>query len=622
MEKPLAWRAPRWQEPGFAGAAEGAGMTGFAAWIAPAGAAPDAGVAARVAAALAPLGPDRQGEWQHGRALLSHALLATSEHDPRESQPLTLDGRHHVVADARIDGRADLLAQLRQHGCEIAGDAPDSALILHAFSQWGEDCVRHLIGDFAFAIWDAETGTLFAARDQFGVVPLGYAVIDGAFVLANALQPILADPAFDRTLAPLAIADFLMFGYGFDPAASAFRNVTYLPPAHCLTWADGETRIRRYWSPPEPDFADWSRLGERELREIFETLLRQSVRDRTRGGAMSIAMSGGMDSTLLAGLALSEGAADMRAYCFGSDWLVPDHERHWAWRAARHLGLPLTTLAIERAHIDPPGGRWRAPPEPRLMGHIDPYDLIGEHMLAHDRRVLLTGMGGDVITGGGLWHWGRLVEQRRFAELAGEARAYWRHFRRRPPLRGAWERSQPATPPPMLVPIHPELMREHRLDQRWADAAARMRSEPRAMMASQPFWSAMFARAHPSSSGQPIRLRHPFFDVRLVEAARRLPPTPWQFGKTLLRGIGSAFLAPDIVKRPKMTFSINAEREAALHGLAPWVEELRHADELQGWVDRARLADYIDNLAARPDLDFTSCIARPADLRHWLGLHG
>jgi len=110
--------------------------------------------------------------------------------------------------------------------------------------------------------------------------------------------------------------------------------------------------------------------------------------------------------------------------------------------------------------------------------------------------------------------------------------------------------------------------------------------------------------------------------VRLVEAAMRLPPTPWQFGKTLLRGIGSAFLAPDIVKRPKMTFSINAEREAALHGLAPWVEELRHADELQGWVDRARLADYIDNLAARPDLDFTSCIARPADLRHWLGLHG
>ena len=87
----------------------------------------------------------------------------------------SLDGRTWITADARVDGRADLVRELTAHGCYGLRDATDTALILHAYRVWGESCVGNLLGDFAFAIWDGERRRLFCARDHFGVKPLFYA---------------------------------------------------------------------------------------------------------------------------------------------------------------------------------------------------------------------------------------------------------------------------------------------------------------------------------------------------------------------------------------------------------------------------------------------------------------
>ena len=120
-------------------------------------------------------GPDRQRTWHNGSVGFGHALAITTNESERECQPLTLDRQIWIVADARIDARADLLAQLAEKGEAAPGDTTDVELVLRAYRAWGRACVDHLLGDFAFAIWDAPRRELFCARDHLGVKSFFYA---------------------------------------------------------------------------------------------------------------------------------------------------------------------------------------------------------------------------------------------------------------------------------------------------------------------------------------------------------------------------------------------------------------------------------------------------------------
>src|SRR5271168_1237137 len=117
-------------------------------------------------------GPDWRDTWSHGAIGLGHTLLRTTRESQTERQPASLDGHLWISADARIDCREELEKKLEQHGRGAAGRAAtDSGLILRAYAAWGAECVQHLRGDFAFAIWDARKKLLFCARDHFGVKP-------------------------------------------------------------------------------------------------------------------------------------------------------------------------------------------------------------------------------------------------------------------------------------------------------------------------------------------------------------------------------------------------------------------------------------------------------------------
>src|SRR5438105_2953662 len=227
-------------------------------------------------------GPDHQDIWLEQRIGLGHALLgATPEPGDDEHQPCSLDGRVWIAADARIDGRADLLARLRTRGRNVARDAPDAQLILHAYDVWGERCVEHLIGDFAFAIWDCARRRLFCARDHFGVVPFYYSRVTSGVVFGNVLRALRLHPAVSDTLDDRAIGDFLLFRMNMDHASTTFADIRALPPAHAITWENGAARIRRYWEPPqtEPEL----RLERPEQYvERFAVLFDQAVSDRLR----------------------------------------------------------------------------------------------------------------------------------------------------------------------------------------------------------------------------------------------------------------------------------------------------------------------------------------------------
>ena len=112
---------------------------------------------------------------QEGSVGFGHTLLRTTDDAELEHQPFTLDGRLWVVADARIDARTDLIAELARRGEEAARTATDVELVLRAYRAWGVQSVEHLLGDFSFAVWDAAEGRLFCARDHLGVKPLFHA---------------------------------------------------------------------------------------------------------------------------------------------------------------------------------------------------------------------------------------------------------------------------------------------------------------------------------------------------------------------------------------------------------------------------------------------------------------
>src|SRR5439155_12949958 len=145
-------------------------------------------------------GPNAQHVWMNGHVGFGHTMLQTTFESEREQQPCSLDGKVCITADARVDGRDDLIRHLRSKGREIQSSVTDVELILHTYHVWDDDCVQHLIGDFAFAIWDGRQQRLFCARDHFGIKPFYYARLERCLIFSNTLNSIREHPAVSDAL--------------------------------------------------------------------------------------------------------------------------------------------------------------------------------------------------------------------------------------------------------------------------------------------------------------------------------------------------------------------------------------------------------------------------------------
>ena len=203
------------------------------------------------------------------------------------------DGQFAVAADALLYNRDALGDSLG-----LPRTASEHRLILASYQRWGEDCVDHLEGDFAFAVADAARGRLFLARDRFGVRPLYYAQRDHCFEFASRAGQLVRS-AGEHAIRPAAIAGFLL-GRVLDHDGTFFQGVHRLPAAHCLRVTSKGATPRRYWQArPIP-------LPRRrnELPELFRATFEECVRDRLRDvrkpGAL---LSGGLDSSSIACIA-------------------------------------------------------------------------------------------------------------------------------------------------------------------------------------------------------------------------------------------------------------------------------------------------------------------------------
>ena len=544
-------------------------------------------------------GPDAHESWIDGSIGMGHALLRTTHEAKAERQPACLEGRYWIVTDARLDAREQLIAELHRAKRDVHADASDSELILQAYAAWGTPCIDRLAGDFSFAVWDAAHKQLFCARDHFGVKPLYYASIGSLVILSNTLNCIRQHPAVSNRLNDLAIADFLLFDMIREPGATSFASIHRLPPAHTLACDGDGISLRRYWALPVS--APLHHTRPSECVEQFRELLDRAVTDRLRTDSVGVLMSGGLDSPTVAAsarrtLAHNGTDAGLCAYTEVFKTLIPHEEARYARVVAEALKIPIEFQVSDEMgpwkYLNRASIRW---PEPF---HSPCSDGGWEQLcrVAVRSRVALTGFGGDPALSCLLsMHFFRLLKKRQVGQALTEATRYLTSEGRfsRLYLRTRWQRwfgSKSQTPhyPGWL---NQNLEKSLGLRERWKlftrvpapNGTARCTAYE-AMI--DPLWPSLFEGYDPGTTGIPLEVRHPFFDLRLVHFLLALPALPWCSDKELLREAARGIL-PDAVRlRRKSPLLADPLIALLQRPESAWVDSFEAIPELDRYVER------------------------------------
>jgi asparagine synthase (glutamine-hydrolysing) len=291
---------------------------------------------------LAHLGPDRARAWLAGPIGLGHLMMRITREDAFDAQPLH-DAGLALVADVRLDNREEL-AEALAITVSALSDMPDSALLFAAYKKWGADCIEHLIGDFAFAVWDSGKKTLTLARDHMGQRHVFYHQGEGFFAFATEIKGLWALPQVPHTLLEDRVAQALLLDEPTDVGATDYQGIRAIPGGMVMMIAaDGAISSRRYWEP-HADPAHESR-DEAYYIETYRKVLTEAVQCRLRRATTSagLFMGGGFDSSAICALAGPVVTAQGRKFIPVSSVMPEDyrgsikHARQWVEMCRRHM---------------------------------------------------------------------------------------------------------------------------------------------------------------------------------------------------------------------------------------------------------------------------------------------
>ena len=342
-------------------------------------------------------GPNDGGVWAGEHACLGARRLSILDLSAAGHQPMVSDdGRRVLVFNGEIYNFHELRRELER---EFAFRShTDSEVILHGYRRWGlPELLNRLDGMFAFALWDEDRRTLVGARDRAGKKPFFYCHRGRSLHFASTLNVLLDFLPGTPGIDPHVVDDFLV--YQAVPAPkSIFRGVAQLEPAHSLEFSldTGNCAIERYW---RVSYAQKTRESEVEVLAHVESLAREAVRKRLEADvSLGIFLSGGVDSSLIAGLATRESAKPVEAITLGFDEPEFD-ERRFARAAAERLGIRLHEEMLRPALVaDLPAIIWQ------YGQPVADVSIVPSHYLAHAARrwmtVALNGDGGDELFGG------------------------------------------------------------------------------------------------------------------------------------------------------------------------------------------------------------------------------
>ena len=504
-------------------------------------------------------GPDDRGLWREEDACLGHTRLSIIDLSPAGHQPMELDGLV-LTYNGEIYNFKELRARLpgpfRSHS--------DTEVLLHLYREYGEKCVEHLQGMFAFAIWDRSRRRLFGARDHLGLKPFHYAHTAATFAFASELDALIA--AAPSVVDPSAIVDYLTYGYVPTPK-TIYAGLQKLPPAHAFVLEDGKLRTWRYWAPsPETRVTDMTEAVARTEALLGEIVPSQLVSDVPIG----LFLSGGIDSATVACFA---GAISTFTLGF-EDRSVSEADA--ARSVATHLGTDhheLTANARDvRTAVDTIARCFGEP-----FGDNAAWSSYLVSQLAREQvTVALSGEGGDELFGGYARYWKLQTPQPRalaaaLAQITPATSSLGRSLAKRSVtgLDAAAQRLAGIVGPSLDAILDPALV-EPGYDRLWSyrrfwreDLHPTVRLRWMELNTTLP--DALLTKVDRSSMAHSLEVRPPLLDHRLAEFAFGLDPAllvdpAAARGKLVLRALVRERLPSGHLDRPKKGFGLPIRR--------------------------------------------------------------
>ena len=350
-------------------------------------------------------GPDDAGYFNDGRVFLAHRRLAIVDLSPGGHQPMSNEsGSVRLTYNGEIFNHADLRPALERAGHRYASRS-DSETIIHSYEEYGPACLARYRGMFAFAIWDADRQTLFAARDRLGIKPFYYYWDGRLFAFASEIKALFEHPSIRAEFDDSTLAEYLGFGY-VSRAQTMFRGIRALMPGHHLTLdlrdARPEPRIDCYWNVPRERENRQSVAFQTDREWIAETRrrLEETVRMRLMSDVpLGMFLSGGVDSSAIAAIIKRETDSPVKTFSVG----YPEaqySELSYASTVARAIGTDHHEIVIGMDDF------FNALPD--LVWHEDEpitwpssVSLYFVSKLASEQvKVVLTGEGSDELFGG------------------------------------------------------------------------------------------------------------------------------------------------------------------------------------------------------------------------------
>ena len=527
----------------------------------------------------------------------------------------------HTVVDAHIDDVGDLL----RRNAHPSLDDPH-AVLRHALGQAGPSILDGLPGEYAIAHWDPSSRQLTLARDPLGIRPLYYYRTADGLIFATDLRGLEAGIGrrlpFDRRV----LTDYLLLGYNHYPESTVLESVRRVRGAHRLVFGHASVIATTcHWSLPA--IPPLSLPDQQEALTSFVTAFEAAVRHAVRGApAVSVDLSAGLDSTAVAAFAATvQGAPRPKARTVAARGQPGERTRELASMLARHLGL--NRQDYDEGHPeDPPN---RLPKQASRPIAMDRTSLrILEDQADRGPAVHLTGEGGDMAFTPEMGHPLHLIRTLQWRRLLSEAMAYRRLARQWPPLylRFSLLARRQRRQYSLAIGSPPRWISRDALDSLVLDARRRsiLTGPPVRVGAGRrtlrqhlesPIWERVASDSDPGVWGIPGCTRHPFLDIRVIEAADRLSPIPWCVGKAGLREMLSGRVPERIRTLPKQILDYPPE----MFGPSPavrrsLVEESQLARE--GLVDHAALRELSKRIDRAANIELDRIAACEAWLNH------
>jgi asparagine synthase (glutamine-hydrolysing) len=525
-------------------------------------------------------GPDAFGWWMAAdrRVGLAAHRLAIVDRTAVANQPLAgCRDDIRIVFNGELYDHGPLRRELEAAGHRFRSARSDTEVAVHAFEQWGADCVRRFRGEFAFAAWDGRTGRLCLARDRLGVKPLHFTVVAGRLLFASEAAALCDDAEVDGGVCPQGVSDYLTLLCVPAPG-TMLRGVSALPAGSVLLARAGEVRVDRYWDAAHllntPDATVTGDGAIEEFDHLVDTAVRLRVPDEV---PFATTLSSGVDSILVTAVAAAGPGPRAGAHVAECHAAAAASERGGATSAAAALGVDLT---VHTVHDDGFRQTFRDLVERSGSAPLAAHDIVVLHHLtsaarAAGSKVLLVGEGGDEIGGG----------YPSYSRVSGGDGAVARHIQvfptadKRQWWRGAAVRDTETAVRSLIDDIDPAL----------PDAAVRQTLLGEFRLRLPQF---LLPRVDAATMAASVEARPPLLDHVVVERALRLPSSvTWSDGepKYVLRQLLARRYGPGLVAGRKLGFG---------RAFGPLLER-----SLPGWVDTDVLAgdhplfEYVDRAA-------------------------